>query len=77
MRLLLRVLRIREGESDDEPGDTPEPEPYETKPPPTLRLRCYVCAGRGKMWVTDAFWPRGRQIRCMACRGSGRVTIPD
>jgi hypothetical protein len=75
------LLRIRDGESDggsdDKSDDTPESEPYETKPQPTLRLRCYACAGRGKLWVIDEHWPRGRQTRCIACLGSGRVTIPD
>jgi hypothetical protein len=65
-----------DGRSDDEFDDIPESEPYETKPPPTSRLRCYACAGRGKLWVTDEHWPRGRYARCIACLGSGHVTIP-
>jgi len=69
-------LRIRDGEAGDESDDDPEFEPYEVKPPPTLRLRCYACAGRGKLWVTDEHWTRGRQARCIACLGSGWVTIP-
>jgi hypothetical protein len=73
MRLL---LRIREGESDDDSDGIPAPEPYEPEPPTTLRLRCYACAGRRTLWVTDELWPRGRHARCIACRGTGRVTIP-
>jgi hypothetical protein len=77
MNLLLRVQRIRDGEADDDPDDDdPEPEPYESKSRPTLCMRCYACAGCGKLWVTDELWPRGRQTRCVACLGTGRVTIP-
>ena len=68
--------RIREGESDDdEPAIAPQDEPYEPAPSAPLRLRCYACAGGGRLWVTDERWPRGRQARCIACQGSGGVTI--
>ncbi len=38
-----------------------------------LGLPCYVCEGRGRLWMTDEAHPRGRFVRCVACRGKGKM----
>ncbi len=38
-----------------------------------LALPCYVCEGRGRLWMTDEAHPRGRFVRCVACRGKGKL----
>ena len=43
---------------------------------PLLRLPCRLCTGTGRLWVTDALWPRGRPFRCLACQGTGVVRRP-
>jgi hypothetical protein len=40
---------------------------------PLLRLPCRLCAGTGRLWVTDAIWPHGRAFCCPPCRGTGVV----
>ena len=72
------LLYARETESDDggqcdsEPGSGDD---YRPTPKPFLRLRCFACAGSGKLWITDENSPRGRPARCVACRGMGRVDV--
>jgi hypothetical protein len=72
------LLWARDTESDD--GGRPEnqinsDDRYQPAPKPLLRLRCFACAGSGKLWVTEASSPGGRPARCVACHGTGRVDV--
>jgi hypothetical protein len=72
------LLRARDTESDD--GDQPDDDSgsddkYQRTPKPLLRMRCFACAGTGKLWVTDANAPDGRLAQCIACHGAGRVKV--
>jgi len=69
------LLRARETESEDDDRLDSEPHSDDDSPKPFLRLRCFACAGTGKLWVSDENSPRGRQARCVACGGTGRVDV--
>ena len=71
------LLRARETEADnDQPGGRADPDvDYEPAPRALFGLRCFACAGTGKLWVTDAICPGGRPARCVACHGTGRVEV--
>jgi len=71
------LLRAEDGEPDDEqqPEGDSSAQAYRPTPKPILRMRCYACAGSGKIRVTDSSSLAGRQARCVACRGTGRVEV--
>lgn len=69
------LLRARETESEDDDQPESDGDDYQTAPKPLLRLRCFACAGSGKLWVTDENNPGGRFARCVACHGTGRVDV--
>jgi hypothetical protein len=76
MRALLRA-RDTESDEDEQPegDDAGGDKRYLPKPKPLLRMRCFACAGTGKLWVIDSISPNGRVARCVACRGTGRVEV--
>jgi hypothetical protein len=68
-------LRAREQTESDDDDDQHVPV---YRPPPRrklLRLRCYVCAGTGRLEILDGGPKDGRLVRCIACGGTGRVTV--
>jgi len=71
----MRAL-VRAREQTDESDDEPDPRRYQPKPRQVLRMRCYACAGTGKLEVIDDPSRRvGRIVRCIACRGTGQVVV--
>jgi hypothetical protein len=72
------LFRAREP-SDDDADDRSLPEGgswrYRLSFLARLELPCYVCAGRGRLWMTDQLHPRGRSVRCIACKGRGRMRL--
>ncbi len=70
MRLLLRARE--ETESDDE-DDAPKQDRY--RPKPVLRMRCYACAGSGKLEIVEKGARTGKIVRCIACGGTGKVIV--
>jgi hypothetical protein len=76
MRALLRVLLWAREPTDSDDGDSDRRrERHETPKRGLLRMRCYACAGSGRLEMVDDPTRPARQVRCIACRGTGRVTI--
>lgn len=75
LRWRLRAHEQTESDGDDDDRDerpAPSREPARRK---LLRLRCYVCAGSGKLEILDGGARDGKLVRCIACGGTGRVTV--
>ncbi len=68
MKALLRVREPSESEDDDGEVDS-------YRPKAVLRLRCYACAGTGKLELLEQGERQGRIVRCIACGGSGKVEV--
>jgi len=72
------LLRARETESDDDEPQSRRADhgiDYHSVPKALFSLRCFACAGTGKLWVTHAACPGGQPARCVACHGTGRVKV--
>jgi hypothetical protein len=69
MKGLLRVREPNESEDDDDD----QVDSY--RPNAVLRLRCYACAGTGKLELLEQGERQGRIVRCIACGGSGKVEV--
>jgi hypothetical protein len=67
MKALLRAREQTESD-DDEQAD-------HYRPKAVLRMRCYACAGSGKLELTFEGERKGRLVRCIACDGSGKVAV--
>jgi hypothetical protein len=75
MQVLLRA-RETEPDDDDQPaGRAANNSGYQPAPRALFCLRCFACAGTGKLWVTHAACPGGQPARCVACHGTGRVKV--
>jgi hypothetical protein len=66
-----------DGEEDDEASG--QSGRYHRKRGRPLAIRCYACAGSGKLEIAD-LRPEGglrnaRPVRCIACHGTGRVPV--
>jgi hypothetical protein len=75
---MLTRLRAREPSSDDDDDDDFDPRPQARSTHRlwflrNLELPCYVCEGRGRLWMSDQLHPRGRFVRCIACKGRGKM----
>jgi hypothetical protein len=68
MKALLRAREQTESDDDDEQAD-------HYRPRAVLRMRCYACAGSGKLELTFEGEKKGRLVRCIACDGSGKVAV--
>jgi len=68
MKALLRALEPAGSDDDDE-----QPEHY--RPKAVLRMRCYACAGSGRLEVIEEGESQGRVVRCIACGGTGKVAV--
>lgn len=78
MACMRALLRARDTEFDDDnkpDDDAGSDDECQPTPKPVLGLRCFPCAGRGELWVTDENYPSGRSVRCVVCNGTGRVDI--
>jgi hypothetical protein len=69
------LLRVRDQpESEDHKDDESEQKERGWERP-VLRMRCYACAGSGRLEVVGKGARRGRIVRCIACGGTGKVTV--
>ncbi len=40
-----------------------------------LKMRCYACAGSGRLELLELGADTGRIVRCVACGGTGKITM--
>ena len=38
-------------------------------------MRCYACAGSGKLEIVEKGARTGKIVRCIACGGTGKVIV--
>lgn len=77
LRSLLRAREQTESEDDDDSdgGDDAAASARHHRKRKLLRLRCYVCAGSGKLEFLETGAKVGRIVRCVACGGTGKITM--
>jgi hypothetical protein len=78
MNVLRALLGAREqtdsqddGEGDD---DAKASKAYRAKRK-LLQMRCYACAGSGRIELLENGASVGRIVRCIACGGTGKITM--
>jgi hypothetical protein len=79
MNVLRALLRAREQtESQDDEGggddDAPAAKAYRAKQK-LLKMRCYACAGSGRIELLENGASMGRLVRCIACGGTGKIAM--
>lgn len=79
MNVLRALLWAREQtESHDDEGkhddDAAASVAYQAKRK-LLKMRCYACAGSGRLELLELGANTGRVVRCVACGGTGRIAM--
>ncbi len=79
MNVLRALPRAREQtESQDDDGkdgdDAAASVPYQAKRK-LLKMRCYACAGSGRLELLEGGASNGRIVRCIACGGTGKIAM--
>jgi len=76
LRALLWAREQTESGGDDRDDDgnasIPPTSPSKRK---LLRMRCYACAGTGRLELVENRAKPGRVVRCIACGGTGKIAV--
>jgi hypothetical protein len=76
LRALLGAREQTESEDDNSEGDddAAASKAYRAKQK-LLKMRCYACAGSGRIELLENGASIGRLVRCIACGGAGKIAM--
>lgn len=76
LRALLGAREQTESQDDDGEGDDDAaPSKAHQAKRKLLKMRCYACAGSGRIELLEIGANVGRIVRCIACGGTGKISV--